>query len=182
MSHIRNYSEVDLRPNSAYKLKSRNLNDVKRNVFPLKITKESPYKVQSITKTRSISSFKTKLLAKHRSNSPSLSKQTSNNSSMVNITTYESASNQSQRSISESYRQLYKEYPPKINYSYKNSQETRQNSAVADTTQIEEKIKSLSKLDLQNAIQEYFKLFDDIIEKDLIYGKFLKKIKENIDE
>ena len=179
MSRARNLSEVDLKPNSAYKTKIRQSIDQRRGILQPKVNRESPYsKIPKISKTRSIASFKTK--TKNQSNSPKLSKNTSTNSSMINISSREIARNYSQKSISESYRSLYKDHAVKINHSYKNSND-HQNFSICGID-FEEKIQAITKLSLEERYAECNKLFEEVLEKDFVYGRVLRKIKDTIDE
>lgn len=177
MSRGKNLSEADLRYNS-FRVKNRDSTEHKRGVLQPKINRNSPYsQIPTITKTRSISTFKAKVFNKHSSNSPKLSRKTSNNNSLANIITADHAVN-SQRSITESYRQLYKDNPPKINFSYKNSRESLVSN---DFSQLEIRLTLASKLIPIEAAKEYNAIFETIIEKDVIYGKLLKKIKDFMD-
>lgn len=178
MSRRRNLSEVELKKNfSCNKLKTRSSVEQKRSLGP-KIVKDSPYSnMPNITKTRSISSIKTKSPNKSRGNSPKQPKKNlSTNNSMNNISSIEPAVS-SQRTMCESYRQAHKDVQPKIGHKYINSLV----SIVPDTLEIESRLKDLSKKPITNSIGEYYKLFDEIIEKDQVYGKLLRKIKSAIE-
>ena len=179
MSKARNLSEVDLRPYYLNKPKPRNSIDQKRGVLQPKINRDSPYS-HIPTITRSISTLK-KSPSKNRSNSPKLSKHGSNNISMLNLNVYEAATN-SQRSISESYRQLHKDIPPKINFAYKSSHENKQNPILTEISQLEDRLKAASKINLLEGIKEYNNVFEYIIDKDSVYGHLLRKIKNALDE
>ena len=174
MSKTRQPSEVEVRCISAIKHKSRNSVDYKRILAPSKVSNKSPYTSNpSLPKTRSISSLNTKSSSKLRSNSPKLSKISSNNSSMIAIANHEISANYSQRSINDSYRSLYKDYP-KVNNSYK--------KPLNEASLLEEKLKSLAKLPIESIVQDCFKIFEEIIEKDLIFSKPLKILKQVLEE
>lgn len=181
MSRLRNSSEIDLHQNSAYRSKPRHSLDHKK-VLQLKISHESPYskipsmsKIPSISKIRSISTLKHKSHAKNRSISPSLSKLVTDNSSL-HIISHKMIPTNSQRSIHE----FYTKKPPKIRNSIKNPVENKNNSKVYDTSDLEIRLKSLENQKIEDCISEYYKIFEDIIERDIFYGKLLKKIKESI--
>jgi hypothetical protein len=70
---------------------------------------------------------------------------------------------------------MYKDLP-KVNSSYKNKKPSNEANA------FEEKLKALAKLPMENVIQEYFKVFEEVIEKDLYFAKPLRLIKIALEE
>lgn len=175
MSKNRQSSEYDIRISSSYKIKSRNSIDCKRISLPFKAQKESANTPNQLPKTRSISTLNTKSTHKLRSISPKLHKLSSNNSSMINITSYDIVPNCSQRSINDSHRQAYKD-SLKVNSSYKSSKNP------SDSLMFLEKLKSLRKLPIESSITEYFKIFEEIIEKDKAFRKPLNLIKQALSD